>query len=183
MGGGTGLRQGTGLTAKARSPLRALAALVLLIGAGCGSAEPELLDRAALERSIPVALVPTAPHLVEQVSRPVMAAATLATVSCSVTISGYPMSVAVTGPDPFGGVRVASPATVVWASDVAEQAVARLDADLGVSNRMTCRPEARIARAGQIFDCTVLGPDGRTHRLVATLVDTTGLFRLDAPSG
>ena len=183
MGGGTGLRQGTGLTAKAQSPLRALAALVLLIGAGCGSAEPELLDRAALERSIPVALVPTAPHLVEQVSCPVMAAATLATVSCSVTISGYPMSVAVTGPDPFGGVRVASPATVVWASDVAEQAVERLNADLGISNRMSCRPEARIARAGQIFDCTGLGPYGRTHRLVATRVDTTGLFRRDAPSG
>ena len=112
-----------------------------------------------------------------------MAAATLATVSCSVTIAGYQMSVAVTGPDPFGAVRVASPATVVWASDVAEQAVARLDADLGVSNRMTCRPEARIARAGQVFDCTAFGPDGRAHRLFATLIDTTGLFRLDAPSG
>ena len=183
MGGGTGLRQGTGLTTEARSPLRVLAALALLISAACGSAEPDLLDRAALERSIPVALLPSAPHLVEQVSCPAMAAATLATVSCSVIISGYSMSVAVTGPDPFGGVRVASPAAVVWASDVAEQAAARLDADLGVSNRMTCRPEARIARAGQVFDCTVLGPDGRAHRLFATLVDTTGLFRLDAPSG
>ena len=183
MGGGTGLRQGAGLTAEERSPLRALAARTLLGGSACGSAEPELLAGAALEQAIPMALLPTAPDLGEQVSCPVMAAATLATVSCSVTIAGYPMSVAVTGPDPFGGVRVASPATVVWASDVAEQAVARLDADLGVSNRMTCRPEARIARAGQVFDCTVFGPDGRAHRLVATLVDTTGLFRLDAPSG
>ena len=183
MGGGTGLRQGAGLTAEERSPLRALAALILLVGVACGSAEPEFLDGAALEQSIPMALLPTAPDLVEQVSCPVMDAATLATVSCSVTIAGYPMSVAVTGPDPFGGVRVASPATVVWATDVAEQAAARLDADLGVSNRMTCRPEARIARAGQVFDCTVFGPDGRVHRLVATLVDTTGLFRLDAPSG
>ena len=171
------------MTAGARSPFRALAALALLVGAACGSAEPELLDRAALERSIPAALLPIAPHLVEHVSCPVMVAATLATVSCSVTIAGYPMSVAVTGPDPFGGVRVASPAAVVWASDVAEQAVARLDADLGVSNRMACRPEARIARAGQVFDCTVFGPHGRAHRLVATLLDTTGLFRLDAPSG
>ncbi len=183
MGGGTGLRRGTGLIAGARSPFRALAALALLVGAACGSAEPELLDGAALERSIPVVLLPAAPHLVEQVSCPAMAAATLATVSCSVTISGYSMSVAVTGPGPFGGVRVASPATVVWASDVAEQAVARLNADLGISNRMTCRPEARIARAGQAFDCTVFGPDGRAHRLLATLVGTTGLFRLDAPSG
>ena len=111
-----------------------------------------------------------------------MAAAILATVSCSVTIAGYPMSVTVTGPDPFGAVRVTSPATVVWASDLAEQAVVRLDADLGVTNRMTCRPEARIARAGQVFDCTAFGPDGRAHRLLATLVDTIGSFRLDAPS-
>lgn len=168
---------------EARSPLRALAALVILIGVACGSTEPELLDRATLEKSIPGVLLPTAPHMVEQVSCPIMTAATLATISCSVTIAGYVMSVAVTGPGPLGGVRVTSPASVVWATDLAEQAVVRLDIDLAVDNRMTCRPEVRIARAGQVFDCTVFGPDGRPHWLVATLLDTTGSFRLDAPSG
>lgn len=183
MGGGTGLRRGTGLSTKARPSFQALVPLVLLAVAACGSGEPELLDGAALERSIPVALLPDAPHLVEQVSCPVMAAETLTTISCSVTVAGYPMSVTVTGPDRFGGVRVSSPVSVVWASPLTEQAVARLDADLGVDNQMTCLPEARIARAGQIFDCTVFGPDGRVHQLVATLLDVKGSFRLDAPSG
>ncbi len=65
------------------------------------------------------------------------------------------------------------------AAEVASDAEERLDSDLGVDNAVTCEPVLRVSRAGQEFACTATEPNGRTHRLVAVLVDGVGSFRLD----
>ncbi|MEE2767589.1 MAG: hypothetical protein VX833_00045 [Actinomycetota bacterium] len=183
MGGGFGLGEGTSLTVRNRRTPRPLVFTVVLAVAACGSSDPQLVDPEALERSIPRVLLPTAPELVEQVSCPPMDAERLSTVSCTVTIAGYPILVTVTGPDPFNGVRVSAEDSLVWASDLADRAGERLDADLGPGNSVVCEPVARVAKAGQIFDCAVAGSDGQSRSLVATVLDATGSFRLEVQDG
>lgn len=183
MGGGFGFGEGTSLTIRNRRTPRPLVVTVVLAVAACGSSEPQLVDPGALERSIPQALLPTAPELVEQVSCPPMDAERLSTVSCTVTIVGHPISVTVTGPDLFKGVRVSAADSLVWASDLADRAGERLDTDLGAGNSVVCEPVVRVAKAGQIFDCAVAGSDGQSRLFVATLLDATGSFRFDVQDG
>ena len=183
MGGGFGLGEGTSLTIRNRRTPRPLVVTVVLAVAACGSSEPQLVDPGALERSIPQALLPTAPELVEQVSCPPMDAERLSTVSCTVTIAGYPISVTVTGPDPFKGVRVSAADSLLWASDLADRVVERLDADLGPGNPVDCEPVVRVAKAGQTFNCVVAGSDGQLRPFVATVLDATGSFRLEIQDG
>ena len=183
MGGGFGLGEGTSLTVRNWWKPHPLVFMVVLAVASCGSSEPQFVDPGALERSIPRALLPTDPELVEQVSCPPMDAERLSTVSCTVTIAGYPISVTVTGPDPFKGVRVSAADSLVWASDLAERVVARLDVDLGPGNPVDCEPVVRVAKAGQAFNCVVAGSDGKSRPFVATILDATGSFRLEVQDG
>ena len=179
MGGGFDLCERTPLTRRNSRALSASLFIAALLLAACGSSEPRLVDPKALERSIPRALLPTAPQLVERVSCPPMVAEELSTVSCIVSISGYPISVTVAGPDAFKGVQVSVTDSLVWSSDLADQAKERLNADLGPGNSVICEPAVRVARAGQTFDCIVVGSDQKSRPFLATLLDNAGSFRLE----
>ena len=183
MGGGFGLGEGTSLTVRDWWTPRLLVFAVVLAVASCGSSEPQFVDPGALERSIPRALLPTDPELVEQVFCPPMDAERLSTVSCTVTIAGYPILVTVTGPDPFKGVRVSAADSLVWASDLADRVGERLDAELGPGNVVVCEPGVRVTKAGQTFNCVVGGSDGQSRLFIATLLDATGSFRLEVQDG
>jgi hypothetical protein len=74
---------------------------------------------------------------------------------------------------------VESPVELVLAVEVASLTEERLDSDLGVDNAVICEPALRVSRVGQEFACTATEPNGRTHSLIAVLVDGAGSFRLD----
>jgi hypothetical protein len=112
-----------------------------------------------------------------------MDAERLSTVSCTVTIAGYPISVTVTGPDLFKGVRVSAADSLVWATDLADRVGEGLDADLGSGNSVVCEPAVRVAKAGQAFNCVVAGSDGKSRSFIATVLDATGSFRLEVQDG
>jgi len=155
-----------------------LLAAVVMVSA-CGGSEPPELDVGTVERAVPLVLLPDNPELVTDVACPLLASPGLGPVPCTASIAGLSVPLIVSRPGADGRVHVESPVELVMADEVASDAEERLDSDLGVDNEVTCEPALRVSRAGQEFACTATEPNGRTHRLVAVLVDAAGSFRLD----
>ncbi len=145
----------------------------------CGASEPAGIDVEAVEQAVPLALLPGHPELVADVACPLLASEGLGPVPCTATIAGLSVPLIVSRPSADGRVYAETPVELVMADEVASDAEERLDSDLGVDNAVTCEPVLRVSRAGQEFACTATEPNGRTHRLVAVLVDGVGSFRLD----
>ncbi len=159
--------------------IRSLAVSLLLLATACTAIEPAGIDVEAVERAVPLALLPDHPDLVSEVACPLLGSEGLGPVPCTAVIAGLSVPLVISRPDTDGRVHIKSPVEVVRAVEVASEAKVRLDSDLGVDNAATCEPALRVSRAGQAFACTVTEQNGRIHHLTAVLVDGAGSFRLD----
>ncbi|MBC8194328.1 MAG: hypothetical protein ISR43_05880 [Acidimicrobiia bacterium] len=155
---------------------------VLMLASACGVSEPAGIDVEAVERAVPLALLPDHPDLVTGVSCPELGSDGLGPVSCTAAVAGLAIPLIVSRPDAVGRVKVESPVELVMAVEVALLTEERLNNDLGVDNEVACEPAIRVSRAGQRFACTATEPNGRTHALTAVLIDGAGSFRLE-PGG
>ena len=170
---------GSGLRRANRSGAASVVLAMAVLAAGCGSDGAPDFDLEAIEAMVPAVLVPGHPEVVEGVDCGAPDPDGLGPVACTAILSGVEVPVLVHRPAIDGRIRVESPVEVVDAVDLAAEAAARLESDLGVAIVVACTPAVRVAREGQAFACTATDPRGRDHVLVATLVGRDGSFRLD----
>ena len=131
------------------------------------------------EEAIPNLLLPEYPKAVEEVVCPDELPQDLSLVSCSLTISGYRLSVSVVGPDVSGALVVRTPVEVMTSKEVSRKTKERLDLDLDLSHLVECTPDLRIVRPGQEFECKVYDPDNNLHLFKAQIINLQGAFSLE----
>mgnify|MGYP006083585883 CR=1 FL=1 len=170
MGRGSGIRRRVGLTTLT----------VALIGAACAGDGSTTMDIGDVEQQLPSILLPGYPTLVTEVNCENLDPGRLGPVRCTASIAGAEVPVIVHRPARDGQIRVKTPADVVAGVDLAGRAAERLMTDTGVEASVICRPAVRVAYAGERFSCVANDSVGREIRLIATLLDSDGGFRLDA---
>ena len=76
------------------------------------------------------------------------------------------------------GIVGLSHSKLAFSDELAQKIKERLDDDLNIENSIKCSPEIRVAHPGEIFECEIIDPQGRTHYLDAEIVDFLGGFEI-----
>lgn len=150
--------------------------LGLTILAGCGRSP--VLDSASLEAGIASKLVPDSPEAVTDVVCPDVIAEGPTTTTCTATIGGVSIDVAVTI-SADDDAAISTDAVVIEVAEMEAAAAERLSVDLALETTIVCPgPPVIVSVPGATLRCDAIDPAGQTHGVIFTVRTDTGDWEL-----